>query len=233
MGTTLGFTAVIWDAAHGGRSLKYVLEHEYGLAAALAGWTLLDATGLSADGLVICGSGYDPAGVNRGWVARLERQAYWNFCFGDGSGASCPCLNYATFGEEGGCTNSLGLAGWLRASGTPSVALDTLVLTSSHLPATGSALYFQGNLEDSLGAGTTLGDGIRCLTGAIVRLGTKFSSGGTSSYPVGTDPRISVRGGVLPGQTRFYQSWYRNASTTFCTPSTFNYTNGVAVAWSL
>jgi hypothetical protein len=41
-----------------------------------------------------------------------------------------------------------------------------------------------------------------------------------------------VRGGVpINGGLRTYQVWYRNAAN-FCTSSTFNLTNGVAIQWA-
>src|SRR5204862_180169 len=49
------------------------------------------------------------------------------FCFGDGSGAACPCANNGSNGN--GCANSVNAAGAnLTASGAASVSADTLVL---------------------------------------------------------------------------------------------------------
>ena len=56
--------------------------------------------------------------------------------------------------------------------------------------------------------------------------------GGASQYPAAGDLSVSVRGGVTGPGTRTYQVWYRNAAD-FCTPDTFNLTNGVEVLWSL
>jgi hypothetical protein len=50
-------------------------------------------------------------------------------------------------------------------------------------------------------------------------------------YPSGADTPVSVRGMVLAPGTRTYQIWYRNAAG-FCTPSTFNVSNGLFVVWS-
>jgi hypothetical protein len=94
-----------------------------------------------------------------------------------------------------------------------------------------SALYFQGTAQAGSGAGTAFGDGLRCAAGSVIRLGTKNNVAGTSSYPVGGDTSISVRGAVTAGATRYYQVWYRNAAA-FCTTSTFNLTNGLSVTWA-
>jgi len=64
------WNAFIWDKADGMRSLQSVLVSA-GLDQALAGWTLTEATGISADGTVIVGFGTDPQGHTEGWVATV------------------------------------------------------------------------------------------------------------------------------------------------------------------
>jgi len=152
------------------------------------------------------------------------------YCFGDGSGTACPCGN--TGGADGGCANTVSFGGGkLVAAGSASIAIDTLVLRGTRMPNS-SALYFQGTDRIAGGAGQVFGDGLRCVTGGVQRLGTKLNFAGASQFPEGVDPRISIRGAVtVPGSTRHYQAWYRNAAS-FCTPSTFNLTNGVTVTWS-
>ncbi len=151
------------------------------------------------------------------------------FCFGDGSGLACPCANNSTPGNGQGCLNSLGQGGKIDAVGTPSISADTVVLTGTLMPNS-SALYFQGTNQAGAGAGTLFGDGLRCAGGAIIRLGTKNNVAGTSSYPVGADPLISVRGLITTPGTRTDQCWYRNAAA-FCTISTFNLSNGYEIVW--
>ncbi len=150
------------------------------------------------------------------------------FCFGDGSGTACPCGNAGTAGN--GCASSVNAAGGnLASSGSASIASDTLVLTATGL-TTGASLYFQGTSQIAGGAGATFGDGLRCAGGTVVRLGTKQNPGGTSSYPGAGDASIHVKGNDAAGNVREYQCWYRNAAA-FCTPSTFNLTNGLEVTW--
>jgi probable HAF family extracellular repeat protein len=64
-----GHEAFIWDAPNGMRNLKDVLETEYSLA--LPGWTLIQARGISDDGLTIVGYGTNPTGVGEAWIATL------------------------------------------------------------------------------------------------------------------------------------------------------------------
>jgi hypothetical protein len=60
---------MIWDAAHGMRSVAELLVQEHGLD--LTGWTLGTAYGVSDDGTVIGGVGLNPTGQTEGWIATL------------------------------------------------------------------------------------------------------------------------------------------------------------------
>jgi probable HAF family extracellular repeat protein len=68
-----GAGAFIWDETRGLRPLQLVLETDLGLA--LDGWHLSQATGVSADGLTIVGTGTNPQGLNEAWIARLPDPA--------------------------------------------------------------------------------------------------------------------------------------------------------------
>jgi len=149
------------------------------------------------------------------------------FCSGDGTAAACPC----TSGYTGaGCPNSTWFGGaHLGASGRESLSADSLVLSGVWMTES-SALYFQGTTRVAGGAGAVFGDGLRCVGGNVLRLGTKVNVNGRSWYPGPGDPPISVRGLVTTPGVRTYQIWYRNAAS-FCTPATFNLTNGYEVTW--
>lgn len=152
-------------------------------------------------------------------------------CFGDGSGAACPCGNESSAGAGAGCLNSLGTGGRLVASGVALLYADSLVLHGSGMTDS-SALYFQGTQVQAGGIGAAFGDGLRCAGGAIVRLGVRVNSGGASRFPERDGIGIALRGAISsPGQ-RVYQVWYRN-SAAFCTPAPFNLTNAVRVVWSI
>jgi len=163
---------------------------------------------------------------------RFHREAEEPLCFGDGSGTPCPCswLN----GLPGhGCENSFFTGGGLlAASGAPTMSTDTIRLTCSSLPPTTTAVFFQGTSDVGGGGGNAFGDGLRCVAGTIVRIGTKLVSGGTTTlgYEAG-GPVISVQGGVpATGGVRYYHVWYRNGAD-WCTPATFNTTNAIRVVW--
>lgn len=165
-------------------------------------------------------------------VARWGRPAcsVVAFCAGDGTSVTaCPCGNSGTIGH--GCANSVFPTGaLLQATGAPGLGADTLVLSGSAMPNS-SALYFQGTTRVAGGSGSPFGDGLRCAGGSVVRLGTKLNTGNGSSYPGGGDLPISIKGLIPgPGAVRTYQVWYRNAAA-FCTPETYNLSNGLSVTW--
>ncbi len=146
------------------------------------------------------------------------------YCFGDGSSLACPCGNFGSSGN--GCASSVNSAGAnLTASGIPSISADSFALQGAGMPNS-AALYYQGTTQID----GYFGDGKRCVGGSIVRIGTKLNIGGMSRYPVGADTLISLRGMNSAGAIRTYQVWYRNAAP-YCTPSTFNLTNGLKVTW--
>jgi uncharacterized membrane protein len=71
VGQALSFTApaeaAIWDKIHGYRLVSDVLANDFGLD--LGAWRLEIASGISDDGMVICGTGINPNGDFEVWVA--------------------------------------------------------------------------------------------------------------------------------------------------------------------
>jgi hypothetical protein len=153
------------------------------------------------------------------------------FCFGYSQFTPCPCGNDSPTGSLSGCLSSLGVGGKLIATGTASLSNDTVALIGRQMPNS-SALYFQGTTQASGGFGTVFGDGLRCATGAVTRLGTNANANNTSQYPSPGQQPVHVKGTIGTPGTRHYQVWYRNAAP-FCGPSTFNLTNGWTLTWTL
>lgn len=148
------------------------------------------------------------------------RTAWWS---------GCPCGNSSMLAH--GCGNSANPAGGeLTAAGTASLSSDTLTLAGSGMTPSSTALYFQGTSMQY--AQIVYGDGLRCVTGTVVRLGTKTNASGASSYPQAGDLPVSVRGQVTAPGLRYYQVVYRDVGN-YCTPDLFNATSGVAILWSL
>ncbi len=151
------------------------------------------------------------------------------YCFGDGSGAACPCFNDGPFGH--GCGNLIYPQGArLTASGTASVSADTLVLSATQMSGAFS-WYFQATAQ----AQDPLGYGILCVGGSLLRIGQKALTNGASTNPSGVDFPISVKGAIPPaGGTRHYQVSYRQANPP-CSPTpttNTNRTNGLTIVWT-
>jgi hypothetical protein len=178
--------------------------------------------------LFLGGTCYSDCGFRFGFQTYVLTSTSTAFCSGDGSGTACPCGNSGS--SNNGCASSVSASGaHLAGLGASSISNDTFVLQGSSMPNS-SALYFQGTAQTAGGLGSIFGDGLRCAGGSVTRLGTKVNTGGTSSYPTGADIHIGVKGANAAGNVRDYQVWYRNAAA-YCTPSTFNLTNGVETTW--
>ncbi|MBI5362862.1 MAG: hypothetical protein HZA53_06760 [Planctomycetes bacterium] len=152
-----------------------------------------------------------------------------SFCSGDGTLATPgPCGNVGASGR--GCANSAESQGALLAA-FGATSPETAVLVASGMPATSSAIYLKGDADN--GAGAVFGDGVRCVDGILIRLRTRFNLAGTSRFPEGGEVTLSTRGATPPGSgfTAYYQTYYRNASSSFCPPETFNVSNGVFIVW--
>lgn len=150
-------------------------------------------------------------------------------CLGDGTGASCPCGNVGGAGR--GCATSFGPGARLSSVGAASVTNDALVMSVEGVSNT-TVTFVQGSQAGAAGAGAAFGDGLRCATGTVIRLGQKQAVGQFATYPETGDASISSRGAIPShGGTRIYQVWFRNAAA-FCTPATFNWSNGLAVTWA-
>jgi len=155
------------------------------------------------------------------------------FCFGDGTGAACPCDPGQAGALGTGCLNSFGTSGRLIAVGNPDVTADSVSLRATGVLPNAVGLFFQGNSQQLGGLGTPFGDGLLCVNIAIKRLGIRNASSGNVAYgrDVLTDTPISIVGMVpLAGATRHYQLWYRDAAN-YCSPSTYNTSNGVRIVW--
>ena len=115
--------------------------------------------------------------------------------------------------------------------GSASVAADDLVLLGSDLAPNQPGLYFQGDNAIANGDGMIFGDGLRCAGSNVLRLQTVTASGvGTS----GTSIPIAGTVGVVPGETKRYQLWYRdNSGGQPCGAGVndFNLSNGYEIAW--
>lgn len=174
------------------------------------------------------------------WILRADctaKGAMDPFCFGDGTGAPCPCGNTGATGN--GCGNSAHPTGAnMAASGSASLALDTATLTiTDHRPST-LAVLFQGNPNNPV---LMYGDGIRCIGGSLKRPFKMTpanaaslvipSASSTPPSPATLSSQSAAKGDPLSiGSVRGYQLVYRDNGGPCGTG--FNATNGIRIVWA-
>lgn len=139
------------------------------------------------------------------------------FCGGD----VCPCGNQSASNVVAGCQNSSGKSAWLHGYGDASIALDEVEFVAAGLLPGQPALLFQGFSDVNGGLGSPFGDGLRCVGGAVQRLGVQMAdSQGTSTWK-----NLAASAGWTPGQSPLLQVYYRDSAGGTC-GSGFNTTNG-------
>ncbi|MBL8863360.1 MAG: hypothetical protein JNK02_15300 [Planctomycetes bacterium] len=194
-----------------------------------------DGTGAGPE--LFVGGLLDAAGVlgtNAIAAWRGSRGAISTACAGDGTLSACPCNQGAAAGR--GCENSWATGGArLTASGSP--AADDVVFQAVGLPPSAATLVFQGTVlrTDPF----TSGDGLRCVTGQVLRLYVASAVGGAVLVPPPGGPTIRARSAALgdpltAGAVRGYQAWYRDSAPGFCAPpqgGNWNVSNAVRIEW--
>jgi hypothetical protein len=143
----------------------------------------------------------------------------------DNALASCPCLNPGN--PDSGCD---------IAQGTGGVRLDIVAqqkspqnratVTGTGYPtnATPGAVVIRSGTLDT-GSPVVFGDGVRCISVPLVRLGASSAAGGMSTHTFGHGTAAG------PG-TFYYQIWFRNQPPSFCDPlEAFNLSNGRTLTW--
>jgi hypothetical protein len=139
-----------------------------------------------------------------------------------GPALPCPCGS-----GEAGCVNSSGQSARLDGAGATSLAADGFVLSASGLPA-GACAFVQATDRS---APSPFGDGLLCVAGTRVRLGTRTSSAGVASLPAPGGASLSQLGGLSAGGVRLYQVWYRDGAAGHCSPASFNASDALRVVW--
>jgi parallel beta-helix repeat protein/predicted outer membrane repeat protein len=216
-----------------------------GNTAALGGGIYNDAGSLSLEDCTICGntpdqlhevggSSYVGLGVN---LITNDCAPFADpgttFCFGDGGGTPCPCGNNGQ--STGGCLNSTGRQGYLRASGDPSLWDDSIVLRAEGLVPNLPCLFFSGTNAINGGMGVSFGDGLRCVGGAAVRIQTTVSDAtgvATTTNMVSTSGQ-SGGATISPSDVLNYQCWFREGSAGGPCGNSHNLSNGVSITWGL
>lgn len=108
-----------------------------------------------------------------------------------------------------GAPNSVGAGASLSWSGIPSRSLNQFTISVSGCPPGASGLFFYGPTTTFM----AFGNGWRCVSGSIFRLGAQTTSGsGTAAQQVRFDlpPADVGPGALLPGTGWNFQFYYRN-----------------------
>jgi hypothetical protein len=166
-------------------------------------------------------------GVNGNLTVRARGGADSNtYCFGDGSGATCPCGNTGAANE--GCANSSGAGALLWSTGSTKVSTDDLALRATQLPpAGGIGLAIAGSQQQAGGAGVTFQDGLLCVGGTLWRYPAQAFTDSIVQESV-----VSASNGLISaGSTWNFQVWYRDVVGA-CGGSTGNLSNALQVAFT-
>jgi len=154
------------------------------------------------------------------------------------SGNPCPCNNdnAGISGPFAGCANSHTAGGAvLDATGNASLSGDTVVFMVTGMEPNNSLMFFQ-TLNNLDGAGSFLGDGIRCAGGNLKRLKVKLAdaNGHADSSPTVISVRSAQLGDTItPGSVRRYQVWGRDTLNPACGLGVNDSTtsNGYEIVW--
>ena len=145
------------------------------------------------------------------------------YCFGDGSGATCPCNASGNAGE--GCANTTGTGGALLVgTGDPCFAIDSLQFEVTGVPGAKPCLLLRGDVQTA----NPMADGVRCVTGTLAHSQVRTTIGGATVFtdflgqPFGAQSALGV-----PDS---YQLIYRDPSNP-CSGQGFNYSNGWTVTY--
>lgn len=134
-------------------------------------------------------------------------------------GPKCSASGYCT-----SLPNSTGVPATINAQGDASRTLNSFVISAVGLPDTAISMIVSGT--SAIDPGTTFGNGLLCVGGTLVRHGIFVADGGVVLDA--QDLLSAEYAGVNPGDTRFYQVFYRDPPAG---GALFNTTDAVAVTF--
>lgn len=213
-----GGSAYLYDAADGSLTTKVLASDGdtfdvFGSAIAIE------------NGVVTIGApGDDDNGASSGsaYLVKTAGRSGNAYCFGDGSGANCPCAGFGAAGT--GCLNTSGVGAVLSGSGLTSFSGDTFQLHIAGVPGAKPGLLVRGNNQ----VATPAGDGILCTVGGSMRSQVQVTVAGSTTF---THFNGSGFGSVAnAGAPTNFQFWYRDPSIT-CSGLGFNFSNAWTTIW--
>ena len=162
-------------------------------------------------------------------IARFDTAVGTPLCFGDGTAEAggapvdCPCGNVSVLGE--GCRNGTGQGAILTTTGSSSVANDDLVFVMSQAAPNQPSMLLQGATLIA----TPFKDGILCTGNPTRRMEVVFldvAGAGNTVQSIVSDGNIS------PGQTRYYQVWFRDPLDQAPCTARSNLTHALEIFWN-
>lgn len=120
--------------------------------------------------------------------------------------------------------NSTGQAALIANTGTVSVAANDFTLVCTGLPPNTNGLFYYGTTETQ----QVFGNGYRCVSGSVFRLGVQSASAGGVMTRLLDIPNLPAPGAVTPGVTKKFQCWYRNPAAG---GAGFNLSNGLSATF--
>lgn len=149
------------------------------------------------------------------------------YCFGDGTGAACPCGNTGSLGA--GCGNSAGGGALMLATGMASFSADTMTFNITGVNGAKPGLLLRANNQANGGLGNPVGDGLICAVGGSMRSHVQVTdASGSTTY---SDWNGAGLGSVAnSGAPTNYQFWYRDPMGGPC-DSGFNFSNAWTVTY--
>jgi len=158
-------------------------------------------------------------------TAAYSERVGTRYGFGDGTGAPCPCGAPGRAGE--GCANSFGTGAMLSAWGSTSLAAANLSLAADGLTTDfnllSDAILFSGAAASP--APPAIGNGLLAVRGPHRRLDRAlFASWDAPSLPAWSS--------WLPGQTTYFQVWYRDDAALGSCGASSNTSNALAITFT-
>lgn len=175
-----------------------------------------------------------------------------HFCTGAGGdqmGCSpCPCGNEAMAGDAGGCLNSAGTSGRLVSEGSASVLASDLCFRMVNAAPSSFAVLLSGTAQapanmanpcftQNPGSGVLAlsFDGLRCVVQNVLRHGGRpvdvNGEVGGLGNPWGFCSAGFPNSAFVAGQTRHFQSVYRDLDTAVCMRG-LNTTQGTSISFT-
>ena len=108
-----------------------------------------------------------------------------------------------------------------------SCSLDNTLIRVSQMPPNKAGIVYMGTLQKNNGAGSVLGDGLRCLAGQNKRFSVRVAD---ANGIFDRQQMVAASNGLItPGSTWHFQCWYRD--TNLPCGSQQNFTNGLSLTF--